>query len=308
MNARVDGAFGVCMQSALDEVGQWVPEWLTALNEALRQRESAAGTFNEKQDYIQSRTVLANYKVRINTRFVEELSEVIRSARSAEAASTGARKAQALSLDSLELMDHDQVQGTVELARVQQIVRMAVDEELVAFNARLCTASGLSVVKAATNPLRPDAVVEALVRALGSLHVDETVRTRWLHCGAVPLGNALRQFYASLTHLLDRLGVVPAGYAVVQAPTPRGTTAEMQAAKTGQGQIETVPMASTDEPLLTLDHLHQLLVHIVGEANPIDVLSDSQRICQREHAAFVRVRFKRSDDSESHVGRSPQFR
>ena len=260
MNARVDGAFGVCMQSALDEVGQWVPEWLAALNEALRQRESAAGSFNEKQVYIQSRTVLANYRARINTRFVDELSEVIRSARSAEAAGSGGRKAQALSLDNLELMDHDQVQGTVELARVQQIVRMAVDEEVVAFNARLCTASGLSVVKAATNPLRPDVVVEALVRALGSLHLDETVRTRWLHCGAVPLGNALRQFYASLTHLLDRLGVMPAGYTVVQAPTPRGTAAEVQAAKAEEIPLETVPMASADEPLLTLDHLHQLLV------------------------------------------------
>ncbi len=261
MNARVDGAFGVCMQSALDEVGQWVPEWLAALNEILRQRESAAGSFNEKQVYIQSRTVLANYRARIHTRFVDELSEVIRNARSAESAGAGTRKAQALSLDNLELMDHDQVQGTVELARVQQIVRMAVDEELVAFNARLCTASGLSVVKASSNPLRPDVVVEALVRALGSLHLDETVRTRWLHCGAVPLGNVLRQFYASLTHLLDRLGVEPAGYLVVQAPTPRGTAAEVQAAKAAeQSQVETVPMASGEETLLTLDHLHQLLV------------------------------------------------
>ena len=155
MNARVDGAFGVCMQSALDEVGVWVPHWLIALNEALRQRESAAGSFNEKQGYIQSRTVLANYKTRISTRFVEELSEVIHGVRSAEAAGSGARKVQALSLDDLQLMDHDQVQGTVELARVQQIVRMAVDEDLVAFNARLCTARGLSVVKATPIPCDP---------------------------------------------------------------------------------------------------------------------------------------------------------
>ena len=262
MNARVDGAFGVCMQSALDEVSVWVPHWLIALNDALRQRESAAGTFNEKQVYIQSRTVLANYRTRISTRFVEELSEVIQGVRSAEAAGSGARKVQALSLDDLQLMDHDQVQGTVELARVQQIVRMAVDEDLAAFNARLCAARGLSVVKPDTNPLRPDVVVEALVRALGSLHLEESVRTRWLHSGAVPLGKSLQQFYASLTHLLDRLGVEPAGYTVVLVPSPRNTAAEVQAAKSALNVTESVPVSSGsgEDPLLTLDHLHQLLV------------------------------------------------
>ena len=274
MNARVDGAFGVCMQSALDEVTVWVPQWLTALNEALRQRESSAGSFGEKQVYVQSRTVLANYRSRIGTRFVEELSEVIRGARANEAGGSGARKPQALSLDDLELMDHDQVQGTVETARVQQIVRMAVDEELVAFNARLCSARGLRVVKTDTNPLRPDVMVEALVRALGSLHLDESVRTRWLHSGAVPLGKCLQDFYASLTHLLDRLGVEPAGYLVVQAPTPRSTAAEVQAEKVEQGVAESMPAASVvgEDSVLTLDHLHQLLVGNLDNGG--DVVSD----------------------------------
>ncbi|QCB46036.1 DUF1631 family protein [Hydrogenophaga sp. PAMC20947] len=264
MNARVDGAFGVCMQSALDEVGVWVPQWMTALNEGLRQRESSASSFNEKQVYLQSRTVLANYKTRISSRFVEELSEVIHGVQSVEVAEPEARKVQTLSLDDLELMDHDQVQGTVEMARVQQIVRMAVDEELVAFTARLCAARGMSAVKTDTNPLRPDVVVEALSRVLGSLHLDESVRTRWLHSGAVPLGKALQQFYASLTHLLERLGVQPAGYSVVQAPTPRSTAAQVQAANTEPGRTESVPVSSVpstsdEDPVLTLDHLHQLL-------------------------------------------------
>jgi hypothetical protein len=69
-------------------------------------------------------------------------------------------------------MDHQQVQHTVELARIQQVVKMAVEEELVLLDARLSTARGLSVVSSKANPLHPDAIIGALIRALSKLHID----------------------------------------------------------------------------------------------------------------------------------------
>ena len=52
-------------------------------------------------------------------------------------------------------MDHRQVQTSVELARLHQVVKMAVDDELIALTALLSAAQGLPKVRTEANPLRP---------------------------------------------------------------------------------------------------------------------------------------------------------
>ena len=134
-------------------------------------------------------------------------------------------------------MDHGQVQETVEQARVQQVVKLAAEEAFVAFNARLNRAQGLDVVRRhAKNPLGLDVVVGALMRALGSVHLDEAVRARWLSAGALPLGQELEKLYQRLSDQLDRWGVQPAGFQVVQQGTPRPVQAVPRS--------ESVPAAS----------------------------------------------------------------
>ncbi|MBA4263126.1 MAG: hypothetical protein C0443_14200, partial [Comamonadaceae bacterium] len=260
MNARAHSPFDACLKEALNLSTEWVPRWLGALYETLQQREAAAVNLHEKQTFGQARIALASHREIVAERFLTALAESLSSAQPQLAApagerAAGARSLSSLSFDDLELMDHQQVQETVELARVLQVVKMATDEELVAFNARLSRAQGLDVVRRQSNPLRPDVVVAALMKALNGLHVDEAIRARWLHVGALSLGNELQRLYRSLTDQLDRWGVQPAGYVVVQ--TAPGRPASAAAPRT-----ESVPAAAMigSDALLTLDHLHQLLV------------------------------------------------
>ena len=260
MNARAHSPFDACLKEALDLSAEWVPRWLDALYETLQQREAAAANLHEKQTFGQARIALASHREIVAESFLAALADALHGAQPRVATSAGARPAGArslssLSFDDLELMDHQQIQETVELARVLQVVKMATDEDLVAFNARLSRAQGLDVVRHQSNPLRPDVVVAALMKALNGLYLDEAIRARWLHVGAVSLGNELQRFYRRLTDQLDRWGVQPAGYVVVQ--TAQGRPASVAAPRT-----ESVPAASLigSDALLTLDHLHQLLV------------------------------------------------
>lgn len=221
MNARAEFPFDACLKEALALSVEWVPRWLAALHAALQQREAAASRLHDKQAFARARSVLESHRALLGERFLSFLADALHGTethehRPATARPTGGRSLDSLSFDDLELMDDQQVQATVELARVQQVVKMASEEELVAFCARLSRAQGHEVVRHQANPLRPEAVVGALMRALGSLHLDDTVRARWLHVGAVSLGTELQKLYRRLTDQLDRWGVQPAGYVVVQ--------------------------------------------------------------------------------------------
>jgi hypothetical protein len=259
MNAYADPVFDACLKEALALSADWVPRWLAALGNALQQKEAAAVGASEQRSAGQARATLAAYQPRITEHFLTALSESISSAASGEgdldpvSGKAPARRLDTLSLDDLELMDHQQVQHTVELARIQQVVKMAVEEELVLLDARLSTARGLSVVSSKANPLHPDAIIGALIRALSKLHIDEEVRVQWLHIGALPLGQELRRFYRQLVDLLDRWGVQPAGYKVVQTPVGK------PAARAREDSLPVGALSAKNE-LLTLDHLHQLLV------------------------------------------------
>lgn len=266
MDTRASPLFNKCLKEALVLSRDWIPRWLGKLHDLLQQREQSASHHSEKQVFLQARLSLERHRDMIATRFLEQLAHTVEAALPAEApgqARGGApRSLQSLSLDDLELMDDRQVHETVEIARIQQVVKMAADEEMAELSARLSRVQGLKVVRHEANPLRPDVVVSALMRALATLHVEEAVRTRWLHTGAVALGEELKTFYQSLSMLLDSWGVEPAGYAVVQTQTPpqRGSGAEATVA--GATRSESMPVTALvgRDTLLTLDHLHQLLV------------------------------------------------
>lgn len=259
MNAPAESPLDTCLTEALALSRVWVPRWIGNLVETLHQRETQAANLHEKQGFMEARTALAGHRELLASRFVAELSLVIQGVGSVSGAGAGAPKRRSLSFDELELMDHDQVQETVEIARIQQVVKMAADEELVAFNARLCTAQGHEVVRSESNPMRPEVVVGALMKALAGMHVEEAVRARWLHAGALSLGNELQRFYQALAALLDGLGVQPAGYVVVQTGSVRRESA-LPSSSVSADSVPAAAMADGHDALLTLDHLHQLLV------------------------------------------------
>ena len=153
MNAHADSVFDACLKEALLLSAEWAPRWLAALGNALQQKEAAAVGASEQRSAGQARATLAAYQQRVTEHFLAALSQSMGSAASGQGdldpvtGKAPARRLDTLSLDDLELMDHQQVQHTVELARIQQVVTMAVEEELVLLDARLSTARGLTVVE-----------------------------------------------------------------------------------------------------------------------------------------------------------------
>jgi hypothetical protein len=260
MNARTYTPFDSCLKAALVLADDWIPRWLDLLQAALVHRE-ATGATHEKRGFSHARSVLTGCRDRLAARLVEAFSEAVHAdmGRDTGSPTVAPRKPMAaLSLDDLTLMDHGQVQASVELARLQQVVKMAVDDELITLSALLSAARGLRNVRAEANPLRPEVVIDALMATLTELRVDEAARLRWLHAGAVSLGQELSRFYAALVRHLEADGVQPAGYVVVPTVLPVRMARAPSADPGGEPGSEP---AAGDAPLvLTLDHLHRLLV------------------------------------------------
>ena len=257
--------YEACLQEALLQSRQRVPRWLAKLSESLQIKESSAFSPQDKHLYHESRKVLLQYQDLVAARFIETLATALPLQDGAAGGSAGApRRLDHLSLDDLELMDDSQVHETVEQGRVLQIVKMAVDEDLVTFNALLSSARELAVVRPDANPLRPDVLVQSLMRALETLHVDPAIRSNWFHCGAVALGQEVQQLYQDLSTWLMSQGVQPAGYVVTQLPDPKVPPPKPQA--TEQVMAGTASSKADAAELLTLDHLHHLLVGNLEEA------------------------------------------
>ncbi len=262
MDARDTQAFDTCLKEALSLTREWMPRWLTQLQTAFRDKESSSTQMGEKQGLMQARNALENCRDAIATGFLASMAEAVEQA--LPRAGGGPRRPRSVSFDELELMGDDQVQETVELARVQQVVQMSVDEEQLALTALLSTAQGHELVNAESNPLRAEVIVAALMKTLKGQPVEPAVRARWLQVGALALGSELRDMYLQLAMMLSQSGVEPAAYAVIQAPesrpAPYANPAPGGGSGAARGDGEAAQEVLGSDALLTLDHLHQLLV------------------------------------------------
>jgi len=153
---------------------------------------------------------------------------------------------EALRFEDLQLFEDAQLDQSIELARAQQEVALAVDDTLPAADALLSTMLGWRTIQPGLNPLRPDVFVRALQHALAQ-HVPESqVREVLITPAAGLLGVNLRKLYRELSDWLRSTGVepaVPLGGRINKATGASGTPVTDSASKT----------------LLTLDKLRKLL-------------------------------------------------
>jgi len=265
MENRYANAFDACLAEALVHMREWVPHWLFKLNEALLQRELDAVHVNDKSQFVQARKQLENQRDLIAVRFIETFASSLQT--TPLSGGVHARSLRSISFDELELMGDQQVQETVEVGRVLQQVKMTADEALFALNARMSRIQGLDRIRAEANPLRPEAIVSVLMQTLNALTVDADVRKRWLQVGAAPLGHVLSQAYSRLSTMLDGYGVEPTAFHVIQAPVSRmvlgsglaSGAASQAAAAASRADVAAASLLNNDA-MLTLSHLHQLLV------------------------------------------------
>ena len=147
--------------------------------------------------------------------------------------------------EDIQLLDVNQLDESIELARVQQELDFAVTDQLARFHALMSTVMGWISVQPTLNPLRPELFAKALRDTLAAHVAVPEVRSEILSAAAGRLGVGVRQIYREISDSLVARGIEPAG---LLAPTRTNVTAS----------------SSTDRPsetvraVLTLERLRRL--------------------------------------------------
>jgi len=151
-----------------------------------------------------------------------------------------------LRFEDLRLFEDAELDQSIEVARAQQEVNLAVDDVLPMLDALMSTLLGWRTIQPGLNPLRPDAFVRALQSCL-QVHVPQApMREALIAPAAGLLGTNLRRLYRELSDYLRSCGVEPA--------VPLGGRFQRGSGSTGK------PVAdSLSKTLLTLDRLRKLL-------------------------------------------------
>lgn len=118
----------------------------------------------------------------------------------------------------LSLVDENEVNESLESARVLQSILAEVEVELTELDALVSPLMGHESIRAELNPLRPSVYVRALRNLMTDDEVDADIRAIWLRQFGPVLGSELKKLYASLTDMLQRANVREAGYRVRLSP------------------------------------------------------------------------------------------
>jgi hypothetical protein len=151
-----------------------------------------------------------------------------------------------LRFEDLRLFEEAELDQSIEVARAQQEVNLAVDDVLPALDALMSTLLGWRTIQPGLNPLRPEAFVRALQSCL-QVHVpDAHVRESLIAPAAGLLGTNLRRLYRELSDYLRSCGV--------ELAVPIGGRVQK-----GRGSSGSPVADSISKTLLTLDRLRKLL-------------------------------------------------
>jgi hypothetical protein len=153
-------------------------------------------------------------------------------------------QAEVLRFEDLRLFEDSELDQSIEVARAQQEVSIAVDDVMPTLDSLVSTLLGWRTIQPGLNPIRPDVFVRALQTTL-STHVPRAdLREVLIAPAAGLLGANLRRLYRELADWLRSCGVEPA--------VPIGGRIKAGAA--------TAQVAdSVQKTLLTLDRLRKLL-------------------------------------------------
>lgn len=270
-------AFDACLQEGLRQSHDLIRHWCSALVDLLYERSNAQADPAQRRFLQNAVGALKENRAFIELGFVEQLASAVREdMRQGSVPDNASRSFSALSFDQLELMGDNQVQEAVEGARLQQVVKLASEAGLAGFSARLSSAQGFQRVKADKNPLRPELVAQTLFALLQSVPVTSQTRACWLGNGAQLMGEELQSFYVAMDKLLAGQGVAPAPYGVIASAPGRSATSPGPASESPAGPAQAANLSHALGPgaaaaddglgqgmrnkLLTLDHLHRLLV------------------------------------------------
>ena len=151
-----------------------------------------------------------------------------------------------LRYEDLQLFGDSELDQSIEVARAQQEVSLAVDDVLPGLDALISTLLGWRTIQSGLNPLRPEVFVRALQATLSEHVPQAAAREALITPSAGLLGVNLRRLYRELVDWLKSCGIEPA--------VPVGGRLYQGGGASGKALTNSV--ANT---MLTLDRLRQLL-------------------------------------------------
>jgi hypothetical protein len=190
----------------------------------------------------------------LKTTFAAELTRLVYEGGGKEQVNT-----EVIRFQDLQLFADDQLDQSIELARANQEVMLAVDDTLPPLDALISTMMGWRTIQPGLNPLRPDVFVRALQFTLAQHIPDAALRDVLITPAAGLLGVTLRKLYRELAEWLRSTGVEPA--------VPVGGRIAKGSGATGAPVTDTVA-----KTLLTLDKLRQLLAGDFDQPKKADFL------------------------------------
>lgn len=268
-------AYTACLNEAFRQCPLIIQGWCSQLVDAMYDRSMLITDNAEKRQLQDAIASLKRNQAAVEQGFAPALArEIAEDTKPASAGKSdrGGKSFSSLSFDDLELMGDNQVQETVDSARLMQVITLVCESGLGVLSARLSTAQGFKSVKADKNPLRPEIVSQALLKLLQELPADSDARSRWLVHGAQIMGRQLQALYVELNEQLVKDGITPAAYGVTPPAEKGARAAEAVQSPSMSSQSEVVSLSPSGEPaatatgktgaaaVLTLDHLHHLLV------------------------------------------------
>lgn len=206
------GLFELCIREAT-LAGQSLMEDLVKDTRQLLLKQAEHQRYTQRRELVaQSLTLLEKHRaqlirelpVQLKTHCVNEVAAVVQTR-----AAPGELK-----FEQLELMNEEQVQERVELARALQAATLEVDDQLAELNTLICAIQGFRTVQIERNPIRPEVFVKTLSQVIATTGVHAEVRMAWMQVMGTLLGKGLCNVYTRVIQLLRTRGVQAASYAI----------------------------------------------------------------------------------------------
>ncbi|MCY7305702.1 MAG: DUF1631 domain-containing protein [Rhodoferax sp.] len=248
------------IDEAVGASGSLILRLVAHVRSELRELESQARDRRERERLTDSRRLLNQHEATLSQRFTEELLTAFTRQSSIDRVVPDAGALQFVQVGS---MDDQQLQRSVDAARVKQSVLHAADGALDELSGLICTLLGLPEVRLERNPLRPAVYVETVTAALSHLPVPPAMRLAWISMMSKALGHELDIYYHSLCTDLRERGVV----SVASGPGADSATGSASG------------RAAQSKVVVTLERLRHLL-----HAAPV---SRTQALAERFHLPGV---------------------
>lgn len=208
----MQAVYRAAVQQAAEGGAAVMAKLVAAARQSLQAREAATRDLRERDAFAESDNQLRQCEPQLCKAYPQALARAFANpVGNKKAASPSVAEVQ---FDQLELMDESAVMTSVALARVQQVVMLAVEANLADLNTLISSALGFGTVQADANVLRPESYVNALKEVVEATAVESAMQLQWFSAMSGTLGRELSTLYAALSLKLRKDGVVSATYAM----------------------------------------------------------------------------------------------